>query len=58
MIVIDPHGNLYDNLINWLAWTGLERPIVPIDVRQDDWVVFYNVLRQRQSTDRASWSTV
>jgi hypothetical protein len=22
MIVIDPHGNLYDNLINWLAWTA------------------------------------
>lgn len=51
MIVIDPHGNLYDNLINWLAWTGLERPIVPIDLRQDDWVVSYNVLRQRQLTD-------
>jgi hypothetical protein len=49
LIVIDPHGNLYDSLINWLAWTGLERPIIPIDLRQDDWVVAYNVARQRRA---------
>jgi hypothetical protein len=48
LLVIDPHGNLYDNLINWLAWSELERPIIPIDLRQDDWVVSYNVLRQRK----------
>src|SRR6266567_4402131 len=24
MLVLDPHGSLYDNLINWLAWTELE----------------------------------
>jgi Type IV secretion-system coupling protein DNA-binding domain len=53
LLVIDPHGNLYDNLINWLAWTGLERPIIPIDLRQDDWVVSYNLLRQRQCVDPA-----
>ena len=35
LLVIDPHGNLYDNLINWLAWSDLERPIIPIDLRQD-----------------------
>src|ERR1700730_3655982 len=48
LLVIDPHGSLYDNLINWLAWSDLERPIIPIDLRQDDWVVSYNVLRQRK----------
>ena len=48
MLVLDPHGSLYDNLINWLAWTELERPIIPIDLRQDDWIVAYNVVRQRQ----------
>ena len=53
MLVIDPHGNLYDSLINWLAWSGLERPIIPIDLRQDDWVVSYNVLRQRKLADPA-----
>jgi hypothetical protein len=53
LLVIDPHGNLYDNLINWLAWTGIERPIVPIDLRQDDWVISYNLLRQREFVDPA-----
>jgi hypothetical protein len=51
--VLDPHGSLYDGLINWLAWTGYERPIIPIDLRQDDWVVSYNLLRQRKLTDPA-----
>jgi DNA helicase HerA-like ATPase len=38
MLILDPHGSLYDSLINWLAWHRIERPIVPIDLRQDDWV--------------------
>jgi hypothetical protein len=53
MLVVDPHGSLYDNLINWLAWTELERPIIPIDLRQDDWVVAYNIVRPRQLPDPA-----
>lgn len=53
MLVLDPHGSLYDNLINWLAWTELERPIIPIDLRQDDWVVGYNVVRPRELPDPA-----
>ncbi|HEX8078425.1 MAG TPA: type IV secretion system DNA-binding domain-containing protein [Chthoniobacterales bacterium] len=53
MLVLDPHGSLYDSLIDWLAWNGLERPIIPIDLRQDEWVVSYNVLRQRQLADPA-----
>lgn len=54
LLVIDPHGNLYDNLINWLAWNKFERlPIISIDLRQDDWVVSYNLLRQRKQADPA-----
>jgi Type IV secretion-system coupling protein DNA-binding domain len=53
MLVIDPHGNLYDNLINWLARWNFNRPIIPIDLRQDDWVVSYNVVRQRKLADPA-----
>ena len=53
MLVLDPHGSLYDNLINWLAWTELERPVIPIDLRQDDWVVGYNVVRPRELPDPA-----
>ena len=53
MLVLDPHGNLYDNLMNWMAWHNLDRPVIPIDLRQDDWVVSYNLLRQRKFTDPA-----
>lgn len=51
MLVIDPHGSLYDSLINWLAWHEFDRPIIPIDLRQDDWVVSYNVVRKRALAD-------
>ncbi len=53
LLVLDPHGSLYDGLINWLAWNEVDRPIIPIDLRQDDWVVSYNVLRQRKTADPA-----
>lgn len=54
MLVLDPHGNLYDSLMQWMAWNKLdERPVIPIDLRQDDWVVSYNLLRQRKLADPA-----
>ena len=53
MLVLDPHGSLYDSIINWLAWSDFERPIIPIDLRQDEWVVSYNVVRQRGLADPA-----
>jgi DNA helicase HerA-like ATPase len=47
LILLDPHGSLYDSLIEWLAWNErvLDVPVIPIDLRQDDWVVSYNLLR-------------
>jgi hypothetical protein len=55
LLVIDPHGSLYDSLMRWLAWNQpyLDRPVIPIDLRRDDWIVAYNVLRQRQHADPA-----
>jgi hypothetical protein len=55
LILLDPHGSLYDNLMQWLAWNEriLDVPIVPIDLRQDDWVVSYNLLRHRETADPA-----
>jgi hypothetical protein len=35
----------------WLTRTShiyAERPVIPIDLRRDDWVVAYNVLRKRE----------
>lgn len=53
LLLLDPHGELYDNLMVWLATHRINRPIIPIDLRRDDWVVAYNVLRQR-ATAKAS----
>lgn len=51
LILFDPHGSLYDSLVEWLAWNEriLDVPIIPIDLRQDDWVVSYNLLRHRKA---------
>jgi hypothetical protein len=50
LLLLDPHGAIYDGLMSWLARTSYiyERPVVPIDLRRDDWVVAYNLLRQRE----------
>ena len=53
VLLLDPHGSLYDSLIRWLAWHGIKRPVTPIDLRQSDWVIAYNVLRQRSQCDPA-----
>jgi hypothetical protein len=56
LLVLDPHGSLYDSLINWIAWNEpyLKKvPIVPIDLRQTDWTVAYNVIRPRVKADPA-----
>lgn len=50
VLVVDPTGSLYDNLMMWLTANQhiYTRPIVPIDLRRDDWVTGYNVLRKRK----------
>lgn len=54
LLVIDPHGSLYDGLMNWIAWNAdvlADVPIVPIDLRQRDWTIGYNVMRPRPIAD-------
>ena len=53
MLLLDPHGSLYDSIIQWLAWRNIDRPVIPIDLRRDDWIVSYNLLRQRTMADPA-----
>ena len=53
-LIIDPHGSLYDSIINWVAWNEpylKHVPIVPIDLRQKDWTIGYNVMRPRTVAD-------
>ena len=47
LLVLDPHGSLYDSLINWVSWQEPHvnnLPIVPIEMRQTDWTIVYNVV--------------
>jgi uncharacterized membrane protein YgcG len=53
LLLLDPHGLVYQNTLAWLARHDLKRPIVPIDLRKDDWIVSYNFLRKRTTTDSA-----
>lgn len=53
VLVIDPHGSLYDSLMSWMAFNQLDRDLVPIDLRRDDWVIAYNLLRARPKADPA-----
>jgi DNA helicase HerA-like ATPase len=52
LLLLDPHGAIYDGLMHWLPRASYisarPRPVIPIDLRRDDWVVAYNVLRQRE----------
>jgi len=50
IVLLDPHGSLYDGIIQWLARSGLDRKVVPIDLRQHEWVVGYNAIRRREGS--------
>ena len=55
-LIIDPHGSLYSSIINWIAWNEQylkDVPIVPIDLRQKDWTIGYNLMRPRETGDPA-----
>src|SRR5271170_5827444 len=41
LILLDPHGLVYANTMAWLARSGLKRPVIPIDLRRDDWIISY-----------------
>ena len=54
LMLLDPHGALYDGIVRWLAPLGLNRlKIIPIDLRRDDWIVSYNLLRKRSKVNPA-----
>jgi hypothetical protein len=50
LLLLDPHGAIYDGLMQWLTRHSdvYKRPVIPIDLRRDDWIVAYNVLRERE----------
>lgn len=48
LMLLDPHGSLCDALVRWMAWERIDRPLLLLDLRQDDWIVSYNLLQQRE----------
>lgn len=56
LLLLDPHGEIYKNTIEWLASGGepaLKRPVIPIDLTQDEWVIAYNLLKERKTVSPA-----
>jgi hypothetical protein len=52
VVVLDPHGTFFDSIIEFVAAANLHRfPIIPIDLRRNDLVVSYNLLRRREGAD-------
>jgi hypothetical protein len=51
LLLLDPHGAVYDGVMQWLTRGSYiyDRPIILIDLRRDDWIVAYNLLRERRA---------
>jgi hypothetical protein len=54
VLVLDPDGKLYDDLLRFIAAHDLRHwPIVPIDLRRADSAICFNPLRKRPGVDPA-----
>jgi hypothetical protein len=56
MLLLDPHGLVYENIVNWMAANeraAIKRPIVLLNLAQDQTVMGYNVLRPRDQGSRS-----
>lgn len=46
LLLLDPHGLVYLNVVPWLAKHGLDRPVIPIDLHRDDLTLPFNLFRR------------
>jgi hypothetical protein len=56
LLLLDPHGSVYHNLMDWMTQNegaSLKRPVVLINLAQDQSIVGYNVLRPRDQASRS-----
>ncbi len=51
LMLIDPHGSVYRNVLKYVVESGLDRPIIPLDFSRDDWILGYNPLRHSAEAD-------
>ncbi|MBV6415419.1 MAG: hypothetical protein OMOMHJEC_03309 [Xanthomonadales bacterium] len=56
LCVMDPDGALSRQLVAWMADRELwmPRPLIPIDLTQDEWVIAFDVLRSRDGMSPSS----
>lgn len=59
LLLLDPHGELYDGVLAYIADNpALWRlPVILIDLRKDDWIIAYNLLKERPGIDPAVVAT-
>ena len=54
VVLLDWHGTLCENILAWAAAENLsEWPIIPFELRRQDWCISYNLLRKRGIGDPA-----
>jgi hypothetical protein len=51
LMLIDPHGSVYRNVVKYLAERRLNRPVVLVELSSDRWTVGYNPLKVRAGED-------
>ena len=44
LCLIDPHGELYENVLEWCAYTRLDREIIPLNASRGEHIVGFNPL--------------
>lgn len=53
-LLIDSQGSLYDDIVEHMAACRLDRvPVIPIDLRRNDYIISYDLLRRRMGGDPA-----
>ena len=53
LLLIDPHGGLYEDIVNWCAWVGVKRKIHLFNPSEPDFTPCYNPLATSAGTPDA-----
>lgn len=56
--LIDPHGDLYDELVRYITRYRLEHKTILIDPNEDDWIVGLNYLEKIETTEKGAHDLV
>jgi hypothetical protein len=51
LMLLDLHGAVYRNVLKYVIEWRLDRPIIPLDLSRDDWILGYNPLTNSAEAD-------